>query len=250
MSRVNDAVAGMFDSTIRNAAVIGTANRAPVTPHNHPQKNREMNTTSRDKFKASPSSLGSRMVPVRIWAAVTQATTAKGVNPPPNWAKENNDTAPTAPIDPILGMKLRRKVSNPQTTANWTPKASKIRVVTVPTARLINVLTLINRRSDQSISCNIAGIRLSGFGKASFILLDRRCFADRNSSANKNTRRNEATPRKTDRTAPSANDESEGLRSAWRSSCRGSKESSTPVILAIAVTAPAPKLSIISIIRG
>ena len=230
MSRVNGSVAGMLASTMRSAAVIGTASSAPTGPHSHPQKNRKRNTTSSDRFSASPSSLGSTMLPVRICAAATHTLTAIGVRPPPNCAKENSDTAAMAASDPTLGMKLSRKVSNPHTTAKRTPKASRISVVAVPTDRLISVLTPMNRRSELSICPRMAGIELSGCENASAKFRVMRCLADRNSSAKKNTSRKDVTPRSTDCAATATLSKDESSRP--RNSCRGSKESSTPNLLA------------------
>mgnify|MGYP007079531770 CR=1 FL=1 len=90
--------------------VIGTLNIIPVTPHNKPQKAKEIKTTKGLTFKELPINLGSITLPTKNWIKPIDPNTIKGFIKVPNCNKAINAGKIVAIKEPMVGIKLRTKI--------------------------------------------------------------------------------------------------------------------------------------------
>ena len=121
-------VFGKCDMTIVVIINNGTQRNMPGTPQIAPQRARLKRMTTGLRFKDLPVIRGSMILPINTCRAVTPISTVK--NKPKSsldCAKAMSEGNIVATIDPIVGIKLSKKISRPQISAKLMPKTSSKR---------------------------------------------------------------------------------------------------------------------------
>ena len=101
--------------------VIGTQRNIPGIPQIEPHRPSENNMTIGLRFRRLPINRGSIKLPMENWIHVrTDATMINGPRVS-NCTKVKTDGNAVAMIDPMVGMKFRKKISTAQKLAKSTP---------------------------------------------------------------------------------------------------------------------------------
>ena len=101
--------------------VIGTQRNMPGIPHTEPHKPRESKITIGLRFRRFPISLGSIRLPMQNCTAVsTEIVTMKGPSVG-NCTSVSSEGKRVAMIEPMVGMKLSKKIKTAQKLAKSTP---------------------------------------------------------------------------------------------------------------------------------
>ena len=101
--------------------VIGTQRNMPGIPHTDPHRPRESKITIGLRLSRLPISLGSIRLPMQNCTAVsTEIVTKKGPSVG-NCISVSSDGNRVAMIEPIVGMKLSKKIKTAQKLAKSTP---------------------------------------------------------------------------------------------------------------------------------
>ena len=116
-------------------ADIGTARNIPGTPQIYPQNNNDNKITTGCKPRFSPNNFGSKILPIKNWVAIKRDTIMMNDKLMLNCKNSIGITATIANIDPIFGIKFKKKVMDASSNATSTLNENKI----------INVMTAVKK---------------------------------------------------------------------------------------------------------
>ena len=103
----------------------GTQRNIPGMPQMAPHSTRLSMMTMGLILNEAPIIRGSRMLPMIICRVPMPATTSIGSTKSLDWARAMVAGNRVATMEPMVGMKLSRKISRPQTPGKSTPRASR-----------------------------------------------------------------------------------------------------------------------------
>ena len=113
----NGLVLSISERIIITTTVNGTLIIIPVVPQINPQNIRDKILTKGLMFIEFPIHLGSIKFPMTTWIEVTIINIIDAVVNSPNWSNENATGNNVANKEPIIGIKLSKKIKNAQKTA-------------------------------------------------------------------------------------------------------------------------------------
>jgi hypothetical protein len=144
-------------------ADMGTAINMPAIPQMYPQNNNESNITTGCNPKFSPSNFGSTIFPMKNCVEDNKLNININENPKLNCKKIIGVAAKIAIMDPILGMKLRKKVMVARSRATSTLKINNRTKVMSPVRNEVKNFVAMYRVILDSTSSSMICLAVSDF---------------------------------------------------------------------------------------